>query len=228
VEINPTALDPASIKQWEIADKPPETFEIRICVFNAVDMPMMDWEGTSDVYFRGFFDSKEDVQETDTHFRNQDGKPDFQYRLVYRIQVPRKDYKFSLQAYDRDFFKSNDMIGEATVNLKQLIEDCSLVKKPLGLNETYYDDVLKPGKFQPLEFDSKDSSRFWLKLRAKDAKTGKEEVRGKVKVQVDILPAAQADKNAVGKARDQPNHSPTLPQPEGRLTLSLNPFTMFN
>lgn len=183
-------MDPASVKEWDVADKPPETFEIRICVFNAVDMPIMDWEGTSDVYFRGFFDSKEDVQETDTHFRNQDGKPDFQYRLVYRIQVPRKDYKFSLQAYDRDFFKSNDMIGEATLNLKQLIEDCSLVKKPLGLNEAYYKDVLKPAKYQPLEFDAKDSSRFWLKLRAKDAKTGKEEVHGKVKVQVDILPAA--------------------------------------
>jgi len=197
-------------------------------VFNAEDMKIMDWEGTSDVYFRGFFDSKEDAQETDTHYRNQDGKPDFQYRLVYRIQVPRKDYKFSLQAYDRDFFKSNDMIGEATLNLKQLLEDCSLIKKPLGLNKEYYKEVLKPEKFQPLEFDSKDASRFWLKMRAKDGKTGKEEVTGKVKVQVDILPVDQADKNTVGKARDTPNHSPTLPQPEGRISLSLNPFTMFN
>lgn len=107
------------------------------------------------------------------------------------------------------------MIGEASLNLKQLIEDCSLVKKPIGLNEPYYDSVLEPQKFQPLKFDK--SERFWLKLRAKDAKTGKEEVRGKVKVQVDIVPVVQADKNPVGKARDTPNHSPTLPQPEGRI-----------
>jgi hypothetical protein len=46
---------------------------------------MMDFEGTSDVFCRGFFDSKEDVQETDTHYRNQDGKPDFQYRLIYKM-----------------------------------------------------------------------------------------------------------------------------------------------
>ena len=85
VEINPTALDPGAVKEWDISDKPPELFEVRICVFNAEDVEMMDFEGTSDVYFRGFFDSKEDVQETDTHFRNQDGKPDFQYRLVYRL-----------------------------------------------------------------------------------------------------------------------------------------------
>ena len=38
---------------------------------------MMDIEGTSDVFCSGYFDSSEDVQETDTHYRNQDGKPDF-------------------------------------------------------------------------------------------------------------------------------------------------------
>lgn len=140
-------MKPEDIKVWDITEKPPEEFEVRICVFNAVEIPMMDWEGTSDVYFRGFFDSKEEVQETDTHFRNQDGKPDFQYRLVFRIKLPRKDFKFSLQAFDRDFFKGGDMIGEASINLKQLLEDCSLVKKPLGLNKSYYKDVLKPNDF---------------------------------------------------------------------------------
>jgi len=35
-----------------------------------MDVKMMDIEGTSDVFFKGYFDSKEDVQETDTHFRN--------------------------------------------------------------------------------------------------------------------------------------------------------------
>ena len=37
---------------------------------------MMDTEGTSDVFYRGKFDTK-DVQETDTHYRNMDGCPDF-------------------------------------------------------------------------------------------------------------------------------------------------------
>lgn len=46
---------------WDIAEKPYEYFEVRICVFNCKDVVMMDAEGTSDVYCRGFFDSKEDV-----------------------------------------------------------------------------------------------------------------------------------------------------------------------
>ena len=59
--------------------------------------------------------------------------------MIYRIDIPRKkDYKFTLQCYDRDFFKSNDMIGEATINLKQLVEDSKLTKAPLGFNKNFY------------------------------------------------------------------------------------------
>jgi len=67
--------------------------------------------------------------------------------LVFRIKIPRKDYKFQLQAYDRDFFKSNDIIGEANINIRNLLEDCSLVKRPIQLNEKYYKDVLAKNNY---------------------------------------------------------------------------------
>lgn len=95
MEINP-ADDPNPVTIWDIREKPPEPIEVRVAILNAEGIPMMDWEGTCDCFFRNFFDSKEDVQETDTHFRNQDGKPDFQYRLIYKLQVPRKDYKLHI------------------------------------------------------------------------------------------------------------------------------------
>merc|ERR1711924_280644 len=59
-------------------------------------------------------------------------------------------------------------------------------------------------------------------------KEGKIECTGQVRMQVNVLPISHAEKNPVGKARDNPNHSPTLPPPEGRLELSLNPIKMFN
>ena len=89
--------------------------------------------------------------------------------------------------------------------------DCSLIKKPLQLNETYYKEVLAKNNFQKLKFDKENPSRFWLEMRQKDRESGKTEVNGKVKVQIDVLPADQATKNPVGKARKDPNHSPTLP-----------------
>jgi len=53
-------MDPKP-KLYDISEKPEEEFEVRICIFNAKDIKIMDWEGTSDVYFRGFFDTSEDV-----------------------------------------------------------------------------------------------------------------------------------------------------------------------
>ena len=120
------------------------------------------------------------------------------------------------------------MIGEANIDLANILEDCVLVKQSLTLNKSYYNDVLKKKGFQKLEFDEKDPNRFWLNLHRKDPKTDELKNRGKVKVQIDVLPAEVADKNPCGKARDSPNHSPMLPQPEGRIELTLNPIKMFN
>ena len=106
------------------------------------------------------------------------------------------------------------MFGEATLDLKDIMEDVSLVKNTLQLNKKYYTDVLRPKyindkKFK-MEFDKKDDNKLWLQLWAKNKK-GKLEKRGKIAVKVDIIPQESANKNPVGKARDLPNHNPQLP-----------------
>lgn len=47
------------IKLWDITDEPPYELEVRICIFNGENVPMMDIEGTSDVFYRGSFDKKD-------------------------------------------------------------------------------------------------------------------------------------------------------------------------
>jgi len=47
-----------------------------------------------------------------------------------------------------------------------------------------------------------------------------------IRIQVDVLPVAEALKNKVGEAREEPNVNPYLPKPEGRLEFSLNPLKM--
>jgi hypothetical protein len=69
VEINPVNSKPEQIKTWDITPRPPMDMEIRIVVFCAEGMKL-DFSGSADIYFRGFIDSKEEVQETDTHYRN--------------------------------------------------------------------------------------------------------------------------------------------------------------
>ena len=70
VEINDARCEPEDEPTvYDISSKPPEEFEMRICIFDTEDIKMMDAEGTSDVYVRAFFDSRKDALETDTHYR---------------------------------------------------------------------------------------------------------------------------------------------------------------
>lgn len=162
--------------------KPLEDMEVRLCIFNTLDVKAMDVEGTSDVYCRAFFDSKVEAKETDTHFRCTNGKASFNYRLLFNVKYPRKDCNLTLQLYDRDFFKSNDIIGDSVIDLRQALEDTYLTKRPLGLNKSYCDQYMKE---QKLEY--KDPNTFWLPIRTNDDQ-GKLINSGKVRVQIDIYP----------------------------------------
>jgi len=97
VEINKVNVKPEQQeKLYDIRAKPPEEFQLRLCVFETKEIKMMDFEGTSDVYMRAFFDSRKDALETDTHYRCQTGNASFNYRLVYKIEHPRRDYRMTI------------------------------------------------------------------------------------------------------------------------------------
>mmetsp|Transcript_28502 Transcript_28502/g.20591 ORF Transcript_28502/g.20591 Transcript_28502/m.20591 type:complete len:87 (-) Transcript_28502:502-762(-) len=85
----------------------------------------MDVEGTSDVFIKACFD-EEEVKETDTHWRCQNGKASFNYRILFDMKVPRKDYKLTLTAFDRDLLKSNDVICAWHIDLSAMFEDVRL------------------------------------------------------------------------------------------------------
>ena len=70
----------------------------------------MDDEGTSDVYIKAFI-TDNDKQETDTHYRCTTGMPSFNYRVLFNVETPTtKPFVLTLQAWDRDLLKSNDLI----------------------------------------------------------------------------------------------------------------------
>jgi hypothetical protein len=58
------------------------------------------------------------------------------------MKAPADNYMMTLQAWDRDFFKSNDLIGDATLNLKPLIEDVIETGRSISLNKKYYNSYL--------------------------------------------------------------------------------------
>lgn len=146
VEIHPTAIPMSEVPLYNLTAKPLEDFEVRVCVWNTKELVANDIEGCSDAYVRAFFDSNEEVKETDTHYRCSDGKASWNHRMVFSLQHPRKDYSLTLQVYDRDLLTSNDVIGETSFNIKDALIDASLTKKPVNINKKYWNSYLKETK----------------------------------------------------------------------------------
>ena len=198
-EIIPTNVDLRYIDTFDIAPKPVDEYEIRVVIFDTKELKMMDIEGTTDGFVKAFFDSN-NAKETDTHFRNQNGECSFNYRLLFKFNHPAKskeDYKLKIQAYDRDFFKSNDLIGEAEIDLEPLIRDSEISVRPMAVAKDYYDEYLKPEKgWGDIKFHE-DKQSFWVKMMSKNEK-GEMECNGEVRIQIDVLPKAESLKNPVG------------------------------
>ena len=182
----------------------------------------MDWEGTSDIYVRGFFDSVKEAKRTDTHYRCMNGKGSFNYRLHFDVENPSKTQILSLQVWDADLFSKNDFIGDSSLNLALPIEDASMTNKTILLNKKYYETFLRE-YMKELELEYEDEDSFWIDMKDKNG-----ELNGKIRIQIDIVPKEQADSYPNGEGRSDPNHSPFLPPPVGRIQWSLNPWTMLN
>ena len=226
-EINEQFAPKETCPEWDISKKPTEDFEVRVVIWDTEELKMMDAEGTTDGFVQCFFESDQQ-KDTDTHFRNQDGKCSWNYRLLFPFTYPNKNYKLTVQAFDLDLFKSNDLIGNTTIDLEPLFEDADLAKRGMSLTKDYYDEYLLPEKgLDGLTFDKEDGKKFWVNLMSKDEK-GKMVCNGRLKMSLDILPIKDAKLNPVGGGQSEPNVNPFLPKPFGRIEFSFNPFKMLS
>lgn len=85
----------------------------------------------------------------------------------------------------------------------------------------------KPEK-EPLNLKGEEVQKFSIALRnvEKPEYFVTKEV-GKITITMELVPLESAQNAPVGKGRNEPNHSPFCPPPEGRLQWSLNPCVMF-
>lgn len=119
VEIYPKSTCKASrlAEPVLISQQPKEKFEGRVIVYTTEDMPLMDVEGTTDIYVAAMLAGSE-WKETDTHWRSQNGFGSFNWRMKFNMEFPLKEGNcmFTLQAWDKDLIGRNELIGEAQFN----------------------------------------------------------------------------------------------------------------
>lgn len=220
---------------WNITPQPDAEFELRLVIWETLDIACFDVEETSDVFIRGFVDPNKD-QHTDTHFRCQNGKASFNWRLIMplTLSVSRVNNALTIQAWDKDIFSKNDYIGSCALDLSRIFKDAFENNRSICWDENYHKLTFgkEPNiniKFDDPEPEGKYKRKFWIPMKSKDKDNPdvlKEQ--GSVLISLDLLTKADALRRPAGKGREDPNVDPYLPPPVGRIKFSLNPFTMLN
>ena len=105
------------------------------------------------------------------------------------------------------------------------------------LNKTYAKSHFEPEYYktpknpnaESLVLEWEDDDCFWLEAPPIKPEEGDENPKPcKLRVDIRVLPMEKAKVTSVGGARSEPNNSPELPAPVGRMEFSLNPFSMLS
>jgi hypothetical protein len=115
----------------DIAAPQKQKFELRVVVWDAIEMKAMDTGAMNDLFVTGtlmYRDKRNKLKNvsrtTDIHWRSQKGKGSFNYRLVYKdLELPmtmpgaeESEFpRFVVKAYDQDVIGGNDLIGTEQV-----------------------------------------------------------------------------------------------------------------
>jgi hypothetical protein len=158
--------------------------------------------------------------------------------MLFNIKSPENifsssSYNLTIQVYDRDILSGNDLIAEYQLDLCLMINDCRITQRMHHLCKKYFDDYFgneygknpadpESKKQNPkIEWDKDDKDSFWLvqKIKGQDDPV-------KIRLDLRMLPTNVSKGCKVGEGRNEPNNSPYLPGPIGRMEFSLNPFKM--
>ena len=220
-------------------DNPPQAFplqappvmevELRCVTFGARKIVNKDVGGKNDLFFKitliGLDRTQtrfSESQETDTHWFATDGRGSFNFRNIFKFELPISRAALRIAAYDRDLFSANDAIGEVTVPLtgmcRQLMRavdnspDGEMANEAVIEFKSNFADSLSTFNL----FDGAAEGK-WLKLYHPSKPA---DCQGEVEVMLSLMTQRKADARPVGKGRDAPNRDPELREPvRARLSL---------
>ena len=221
-------LDSANSGQQplNITPPPPEQVELRLVIWQAKSMENKKViMAQNDLFFRALVQGTDRLgnpvlldKSTDIHWFSTGGTGSFNYRLLFRFELPLANPKLKISAWNKDIVgTTDDTIGEVTLPLGDM---CGRLMKQLKVNRAAGDKKDMVEILEPIP-DAVNNGKKWLKVYHPSAKKTS---KGEVEVQYALLTAKKADSRPVGEGQDEPNRDPVLPKAD-RATLDLlNPF----
>ncbi len=163
--------------------------------------------------------------------------------MIFPVSLPMQDASITFAIWDKDILSPNDFISEGSLDIRDMTNkafnnDCAIKlmgnqKKKLvdtGALQKKITDKFTGDKDEkaPLNVKGEEVQKFSIFLRNVENPDYIETKEvGKITISMELVPMEAAKQNPVGTSRNEPNHSPYCPPPEGRLQWSLNPCVMF-
>ncbi|RHY24406.1 hypothetical protein DYB25_000601 [Aphanomyces astaci] len=231
----------------DIALPPPITFELRVVVWKTKEVPSFDeLTDMNDLFVRCQLEGS-DYQDTDIHWRAKKGKASFNWRMKFPVTLGHKQHNskfpyFKMQMWDKDVFSASDCIAEGILDMSPHFKKASMLKAPF---QVFQDTKPKPKVKETSSaqrdnaairsikestglWDTDPTDSTWIKMERLNRETNVKEPMGAVCISMELVPVEKAKIQAVGFGRSDPNNTPFLPPPAGRLKFSMNPFYVFN
>eukprot|EP01083_Nonionella_stella_P304465 1058238_1 len=208
-------------KLIDISQPANDPYELRVIIWECKDVPVHDQlEMMNDLFCTASFDDGTYPCQTDLHFRSEaawqfnpcrkgaqttDGS--FNWRMKFPIHSLRKARKalqhVQIEVWDEDYFSSNEYIGCVRVPLRPFLDVC----------------LSKATKNRCI-WRKNDETK--LKYTFEKWKTDGSLVEtGTLLVTLELVPYKLIDIYPAGNGREAPNTNPHLPDPKGRIKLSL-------
>ncbi|KAI5733078.1 hypothetical protein M8J76_007401 [Diaphorina citri] len=204
----------------------PVDYELRVIVWNTADVELMDdayftGEKHSDIYVKGWLQGKDDVQQTDVHYRSSQGEGFFNWRFLFEVKyfsaealmvVIRKDEeyrvppKLHLQVWDNDNFSQDDYIGTLVLDLSRMPRGARSATRCTG-------DIVKDTAPTLNLFQTK-RCRGWWPFQLGGNGPDKHKVVGKLEAEFHILTKEEAEQSPVGLGRRDPEALPVPVRPD--------------
>lgn len=238
-----TPVEATAYPALDISLPPPKEFELRVVIWKTRDVVSFDTiTDQNDLFCKCWLEGA-DPQETDIHWRAKKGKGSFNWRMKFPLVLGHKQFNsmfpyFHLQLWDKDVFSFSDAIAESVLDLKTSFQQAVATNQRVVVFPTVQTERTKTQEKNEAaiesikqltglwDVDPMDST--WLKLERLNQQSKTREPMGDVNLSIEIVPKKQSEAMPVGFGRSQPNINPVLPEPNGRLSFSMNPFYVFN
>jgi hypothetical protein len=115
LEIIPTSNREKIKEKIGIEPEPKIPFEIRLVIWEVQDIPPSDIKKGESVFVGVSIDGF-GSQHTDIHYNIQNGYASYNWRMVFKCDLPQESFKLKFKIFNKDMMSENEFLSGTNLN----------------------------------------------------------------------------------------------------------------